>query len=105
VIIEGIEKYLNKCSQDPMKIARKDYDIISDILADCKLSELENYPMCYRQIEAHFKIMATRWRFDNIDNKTNRMFEPAIINGKNNFVDLGKAGVLSDYLLKHSNRN
>lgn len=88
-----------------MKIARKDYDIISDILADCKLSELENYPMCYRQIEAHFKIMATRWRFDNIDNKTNRMFEPAIINGKNNFVDLGKAGVLSDYLLKHSNRN
>lgn len=33
------------------------------------------------------------------------MFEPAIINGKNNFIDLGKVGVLSDYLLKHSNKN
>ena len=88
-----------------MKIARKDYDIISDILADCKLSELENYLMCYRQIEGHFKIMATRWKYQNIDNKTNRMFEPAIINGKNNFVDMSKAGVLSDYLLKHSNKN
>jgi hypothetical protein len=33
------------------------------------------------------------------------MIEPAIINGKNNFVDLGKIGILSDYLLKHSNKN
>lgn len=37
-------------------------------------------------------------------NKTNKMLEPAIINGKNNFVDLGKTGILSDYLLKNSNR-
>lgn len=49
--------------------------------------------------------MATRWKFENIDNKTNKFFEPAIVNGKNNFIDLGKSGVLSDYLLKHSNKN
>ncbi len=88
-----------------MKIARKDYDIISDVLGDSKLLQLENYPMCYRQIEGHFKIMATRWKYGNIDNKTNKMFETAIINGKNNFVDLGKVGVLSEYLLKNSNKS
>ena len=88
-----------------MKIARKDYDIISDVLVDCKLQELQNYPMCYRQIEAHFKIMATRWKYRNIDNKTNKMVQPAILNGKNNFVDFGKSGVLADYLLKYSNKN
>ena len=88
-----------------MKIARKDYDIISDVLVDCKLQKLQNYPMCYRQIEAHFKIMATRWKYRNIDNKTNKMVQPAILNGKNNFVDFGKSGVLADYLIKYSNKN
>lgn len=33
------------------------------------------------------------------------MFEPAILNGKNNFVDFAKSGVLADYLLKYSNKN
>ena len=49
--------------------------------------------------------MTTRWKYKNIDNKTNRMFEPAILNGKNNFVDFAKSGVLADYLLKYSNKN
>lgn len=61
--------------------------------------------MCYKQIEGHLKIMATRWRYRHVDNKANRTFESAIISGKNNFIDLGKVGVLSEYLLKHSNRN
>lgn len=61
--------------------------------------------MCYRQIEAHFKIMATRWKYRNINKMTNKMFEAAILNGKNNFVDLGKSGILADYLFKYSNKN
>lgn len=61
--------------------------------------------MCYRQIEGHFKIMATRWKYDNLDNKSNRMFETAIISGKNNFVDLSKHSVLAEYLMKNSNKD
>lgn len=61
--------------------------------------------MCFRQIEGHFKIMATRWKYDNLDNKSNRMFETAIISGKNNFMDLGKHGVLVEYLMKNSNKD
>lgn len=49
--------------------------------------------------------MATRWKYRNIDNKTNKFFEPAIINGKNNFVDLSKPGILAEYLMKYSNKN
>lgn len=33
-----------------MKIARRDFDIITDVLADCKLNELESNPNCYKQI-------------------------------------------------------
>ncbi len=32
------------------------------------------------------------------------MMETAIINGKSNFIDLGKTGVLTEFLLKTSNR-
>jgi hypothetical protein len=32
------------------------------------------------------------------------MIEAAIINGKSHFIDLGKQGVLSEYLLKYSNK-
>lgn len=27
------------------------------------MSELENYPMCMKQVELHFKLMATKWRY------------------------------------------
>jgi hypothetical protein len=61
--------------------------------------------MCYRQIEGHFKIMATRWKYDNLDNKSNKMFETALASGKSHFVDLSKHSVLAEYLLKNSNKN
>ena len=37
VIIESIRRYLTLCMKEPLKIGRKDYDILSDVLKDCKL--------------------------------------------------------------------
>jgi hypothetical protein len=49
--------------------------------------------------------MATRWKYDNLDNKSNKMFETALASGKSHFVDLSKHSVLAEYLLKNSNKN
>lgn len=38
VVIESIKRYLSICSKEPLKIGRKDYDIVEDILRDCKHS-------------------------------------------------------------------
>jgi hypothetical protein len=38
LIIEEISKYLRLCSENPIKLGRKDFDIINDILTECKLS-------------------------------------------------------------------
>jgi hypothetical protein len=40
IILDGINRYLNICSKDVLKISRKDFDIIENILADCKLQEM-----------------------------------------------------------------
>lgn len=40
IIIECSRRYLALCMREPLKIGRKDYDILEDILRDCKLSEL-----------------------------------------------------------------
>lgn len=63
IIIEGIERYLKLCTRDPLKIGRKDFDIIATILRECKMEELEGLPMCMKQVETHLKLMATKWRY------------------------------------------
>jgi hypothetical protein len=40
IIIDGIERYLKLCSRDPLKIGRKDFDIIATILRECKMEDL-----------------------------------------------------------------
>lgn len=39
-IIESCKKYLSLVSREPLKIGRRDFDILEDILRECKLSEL-----------------------------------------------------------------
>lgn len=105
MIIDCIYRYLRCCSNDSVKIARKDYDIVNTIIADAKLQELEGYPNCIKQIETHFKIMATRWKYSGRLNRKDRNLEASLIGGKGNFIDLTKKGILSTYLLTQSNIN
>ena len=56
-----------------------------------------------RQIEAHFKIIATRWRYSGKLNLKDRLVESGIAMGKNNFLDLAKENPLTTYILANSN--
>jgi hypothetical protein len=49
--------------------------------------------------------MATKWRYSGLIDIKDKLFDTAIVVGKNNFIDLGKKNILSDYLLKNSNIN
>ena len=61
--------------------------------------------MCMKQVEMHFKMMATKWRYrGNIDGG-DRIMEAALVMGKNNFLDLNRQNGLTAFLLKHSNIN
>jgi len=65
--------------------------------------ELENFGMCMRQIETHFKLMATKWKYSGLLDHGDRIVESALIMGKNNFLDLNKKNILTTFLLKNSN--
>ena len=56
-----------------------------------------------KQVEAHFKIMATRWRYSGQLNLKDKLVESGIASGKNNFLDLNKENPLTEFLLAHSN--
>lgn len=99
-----MDKYLEKCTKEVTKIARKDYDIINDILKTAKLEELEQLPTCMKQVELFWKILATQWRYSGKLDLKNRILESALINGKSNFVDLRKENSVTAYLLSHSNQ-
>jgi hypothetical protein len=61
--------------------------------------------MCMKQVETHFKLMATKWKYSGELNMNDRIVEAAIIMGKNNFLDLNRQNILTGYLLKNSNLN
>lgn len=103
MVLQGIEKYLRVCSKDALKIGRKDYDILEDVLQECKMQELEELPMCMKQVEAHFRLMATRWRYSGQLDLNDRIVEAALVMGKNNFLDLNRQNGLTAFLLRHSN--
>jgi len=52
-----------------------------------------------KQIEAHFKIMATRWRYSGELNLKDKMVESGLAMGKNNFLDLSKETALTAFVM------
>jgi hypothetical protein len=61
--------------------------------------------MCIKQVEIHFKMMATKWRYSGTIDHSDRIMEAALVMGKNNFLDLNRQNTLTAFLLKHSNIN
>ncbi len=48
-----------------------------------------------KQIESHFKLMATKWKYSGQLDKSDRTLEAALSMGKNNFLDLSKENPLT----------
>ena len=105
LVMEAIDRYLERCIINPQKFPRKLFDIVSDILRDCKLSELEDYQLCVRQIETHFMLNATKWRYSGRLNMKDKNLENCLAAGKNNLIDLRKDNVLTRYLLGKEQKN
>ena len=58
-----------------------------------------------KQAETHFKLMATKWKYSGELNLKDRMVETGISMGKNNFLDLSRSNILTEFLLNNSNIN
>ncbi|CAD8109496.1 unnamed protein product [Paramecium sonneborni] len=58
-IIQGIEEFLNDCQKKISLLMMSIQKILKTIITQKRLEYLFNYPICMKQIEAHWKIMAT----------------------------------------------
>ncbi|CAK92763.1 unnamed protein product (macronuclear) [Paramecium tetraurelia] len=58
-IIESIESFLNDCQKKISLLMMSIQKILKTIIIQKRLEYLFNYPICMKQIEAHWKIMAT----------------------------------------------
>ena len=56
-----------------------------------------------KQAETHFKLIATKWKYSGELNLKDRMVETGLMMGKNNFLDLSKPNILTEFLLSNSN--
>ncbi|CAK61435.1 unnamed protein product (macronuclear) [Paramecium tetraurelia] len=61
-ILEGIESFLNECSKKISLLMMSIQKILKLIITQKRLEYLFNYPICMKQIEAHWKIMATLFK-------------------------------------------
>lgn len=56
-----------------------------------------------KQVETHFRLMATKWKYSGQLNLKDKIMESALLMGKNNFLDLNKENILTKFLLANSN--
>ena len=84
-------------------MGRKYYDIMNEILLNSRLTELEHYPVCLKQVELLWKVMATRWRYSGSLNLKDKQVETALLIGRSNFFEITKQTPLINFLLSHSN--
>ncbi|CAD8116439.1 unnamed protein product [Paramecium sonneborni] len=91
-IIQGIETFLNDCQKKVSQLMMSIQKILKTIISQKRLEYLFNYPICMKQIEAHWKIMATLFKLKQQHHSyknqvTNRLWKE-IQASKTLFIDL-----------------
>ena len=97
---------MEKCEEEPVFFQFSLHSAVRKILKKCDLEELINYPLCLKQTEIHWKIMATRFRCSGKAVIKAKRFEKIFSNSqcKNHFINLSQKenNILVSYLLKYS---
>lgn len=106
-VMENIRKILEKCEKNPEFFQYSVNTAVKKIFKKCDLENLMHFPLCYKQVETHWKIMATRFRCSGDLFLKNRKFERILSSSqaKNHFVNLNQENsILAAYLLKYSQK-
>ncbi len=104
-ILENIRKILDKCKDDSGFFQYSTHSAVRKILKKSDLDKLINYPLCFRQTEGHWKIMATRFRYSGREELHSKKLEKFLANSqcKTHFLNLNQENhPLVNYLLKYS---
>lgn len=106
-VIENIRKILEKCEISPEFFHFSISTTVKKILKKADLKSLENFPLCMKQTELHWKLMATRFRYSGNQLLKNKKFEKIFESTqcKHHFLNLNQDNnLLVLYLLKYSKK-
>ncbi|CAD8090374.1 unnamed protein product [Paramecium sonneborni] len=103
LLMETIRLYINKILQNPKLLIHSVPFTLQQIIKISGLTEIENNKFCMLQLECHWKMMITRFRYSGnkeLNKKSwQNWFEMAQMKG--HFLNLQNDNILTQYLLKH----
>lgn len=106
-IMENIKEILEKCETHPEFFQYSVNTVVKKVLKKSDLENLISFPLCFKQVEYHWKIMATRFRYSGKPILRNKKFEKVFSSSqcKNHFINLNQDNnILVEYLFKYSNK-
>ncbi|CAD8148736.1 unnamed protein product [Paramecium octaurelia] len=103
LLMETIRLYIEKIVQNPKLLLHSVAFTLQQIIKLAGLEEILNYKLCMQQLECHWKMMITRFRYSGLAelNKKSWQYwlEQAQLRG--HFLNLQNDNLLTQYLLKH----
>lgn len=106
-ILENIRIFLEKCETSPDFLQCSVHNAVRKIIKKANLEELLAFPVCVKQTELHWRIMATRFRCSGKPYLESKKFEKFLASSqcKAHFLNLRQTdNILVKYLMKHSSR-
>jgi hypothetical protein len=104
-ILENIRLILEKCEVNPDFFQYSVHNAVRKILKKANMEDLISFPICVKQTEMHWKLMATRFRCSGKPFLQMKKFEKILSSSqsKSHFLNLSQTNnILVKYLLKHS---
>ncbi|CAD8177997.1 unnamed protein product [Paramecium pentaurelia] len=103
LLMETIRLYIDKVLQNPRLLMQSVAFTLLQIITISGLTEIANYKLCMLQLECHWKMMITRFRYSGNKelNKKHWQHWLELAQLRGHFLNLHTDNVLTQYLLKH----
>ncbi|CAD8133014.1 unnamed protein product [Paramecium pentaurelia] len=103
LLMETIRLYIEKILQNPKLLMHSVQFTLQQIIKISGLTEIANYKFCMLQLECHWKMMITRFRYSGNKelNKKSWQHWLELAQLRGHFLNLQSDNVLTQYLLKH----